>query len=69
MSREHRTKRIIKKHLRTNKAHERDTREKIDQVKSSREDHFVKTNVSKSTRRDTSLFLSLRQNRRDNKTR
>ena len=69
MSREHRTKRIIKKHLRTDEAHEKDTREEIDQVRSSREDHSVKTNVSKKTRRDTSLFLSLRQNRRDNKTR
>ena len=69
MSREHRTKRIIKKHLRTDETHERNTREKIDQVKSSREGHSVKTNVSKSTRKDTSLFLSLRQNRRDNKIR
>ena len=69
MSREHRTKRIIKKHLRTDEAYERNAREEIDQVKSSREDHSVKINVSKKTRRDTSLFLSLRQNRRNNKTR
>ena len=59
MNRKHRTKRIIKKYLRTDEAHKRNTRNKIDQVKSSRRDYSVKTNVSKESRRNTSLFLSL----------
>ena len=68
MNRRHRTKRIIKKYLRTDETHKRNTRDKIDQVRSSRRDHSVKTNVLKESRRNTSLFLSLQQDRRDNKT-
>ena len=35
MNREYKTKRIIKKHLRTVKTHEKSTRDKISQVESS----------------------------------
>ena len=59
MSKEHRTKRIIKKYLRTDEIHEKNTRDKIDQVKSSRRDHSVKISVSKESQRNTSLLLSL----------
>ena len=59
MNREHRTKRIIKKYLRTDKTHKRNTRDKIDQVRSSQQVRSVKINVSKQSRRNTSSLLSL----------
>ena len=67
MNREHKTKRIIKKYLRTDETHERNIRDKVDQFKNSRRSHSVKINVSKKSRRNTSLLLSLRQDIRVDK--
>ena len=60
MNKEHRIKRIIKKYLRTNEVHKRNSRDEIHQARSLRRDRSVKASISQKSRENKTQQRNVR---------